>query len=145
VVRFARSVLAGFDRTRDEIAAEASGAIGRTSVGAMVAATPVLLAPEQSVYLREQLKLRLLNARLALLAHEGEVFKGDIAAISDALPRFFAQEDAAVRAAIDYCRQLQALEISNERPELRSSLEALARLRNENRSGNSAAAAEVAP
>ena len=42
-------------------------------------------------------------------------------------------------------RQLQALEISNERPELRSSLEALARLRNENRSGNSAAAAEVAP
>ena len=43
VVRFARSVLAGFDRTRDEIAAEASGAIGRTSVGAMVAATPVLL------------------------------------------------------------------------------------------------------
>ena len=50
-----------------------------------------------------------------------------------------------MRAAIDYCRQLQALEISNERPELRSSLEALVRLRNENRSGNSAAAAEVAP
>jgi uncharacterized protein HemX len=61
------------------------------------------------------------------------------------LPRFFAQEDAAVRAAIDYCRQLQALEISNERPELRSSLEALVRLRNENRSGNSVTAAEVAP
>ena len=36
VVRFARSVLAGYERTRDEIAAEASGASGRTSVGAMV-------------------------------------------------------------------------------------------------------------
>lgn len=118
---------------------------GLVRIQRIEANTPVLLAPEQTVYLREQLKLRLLNARLALLAHEGEVFKGDIAAISDALPRFFAQEDAAVRAAIDYCRQLQALEISNERPELRSSLEALARLRNENRSGNSAAAAEVAP
>ena len=118
---------------------------GLVRIQRIEANTPVLLAPEQAVYLREQLKLRLLNARLALLAHEGEVFKGDIAAISDALPRFFAQEDAAVRAAIDYCRQLQALEISNERPELRSSLEALARLRNENRSGNSAAAAEVAP
>ena len=43
VVRFARSVLADYGRTRDEIAAVASGAAGRTSVGAMVVATPVLL------------------------------------------------------------------------------------------------------
>jgi DNA-binding transcriptional LysR family regulator len=44
VVRFARSVLADYDRTRDEIAAVASGAAGRVSVGAMVVAMPVLLA-----------------------------------------------------------------------------------------------------
>ena len=44
VVRFARSVLADYARTRDEIAAVASGAAGRTSVGAMVVAMPVLLA-----------------------------------------------------------------------------------------------------
>ena len=44
VVRFARSVLADFDRTRDEIEAVASGAAGRTRVGAMVVATPGLLA-----------------------------------------------------------------------------------------------------
>jgi DNA-binding transcriptional LysR family regulator len=43
VVRFARSVLADFDRVRDEIAAVASGAAGRVRVGAMVVATPVLL------------------------------------------------------------------------------------------------------
>jgi DNA-binding transcriptional LysR family regulator len=43
VVRFARSVLADFGRTRDEISAVASGAAGRTSVGAMVVAMPVLL------------------------------------------------------------------------------------------------------
>jgi len=43
VVRFARSVLADYDRTRDEIAAVASGAAGRTRVGAMVVATPTLL------------------------------------------------------------------------------------------------------
>jgi DNA-binding transcriptional LysR family regulator len=43
VVRFARSVLADFDRTRDELAAVASGAAGRVRVGAMVVATPVLL------------------------------------------------------------------------------------------------------
>lgn len=43
VIRFARSVLADFDRTRDEIAAVASGAAGRVRVGAMVVATPGLL------------------------------------------------------------------------------------------------------
>ncbi len=43
MVRFARSVLAEFERTRDEIAAVASGATGRTRVGAMVVALPVLL------------------------------------------------------------------------------------------------------
>jgi DNA-binding transcriptional LysR family regulator len=43
-VRFARSVLADYDRTRDEFAAVASGAAGRVSVGAMVVATPGLLA-----------------------------------------------------------------------------------------------------
>ena len=43
-VRFARSVLADYDRTRDEFAAVARGAAGRASIGAMVVATPGLLA-----------------------------------------------------------------------------------------------------
>ena len=66
VVRFARSVLAGYDRTREEIAAEASGASGRTSVGAMVVATPVLLA--QAV---ERLKAR--SSRTTVLIDEGDL------------------------------------------------------------------------
>ena len=44
VVRFARSVLSDLGRTRDEIAAVASGAAGRVSVGAMVVVLPGLLA-----------------------------------------------------------------------------------------------------
>lgn len=66
VVRFARSVLAGYERTRDEIAAEASGAAGRTSVGAMVVATPVLLA--QAV---ERLKVR--SSHTTVLIEEGDL------------------------------------------------------------------------
>jgi DNA-binding transcriptional LysR family regulator len=66
VVRFARAVLAGFDRTRDEIAAEAGGASGRTSVGAMVVATPVLLA--RAV---ERLKAR--SGRTTVLIDEGDL------------------------------------------------------------------------
>jgi DNA-binding transcriptional LysR family regulator len=44
LIRFARSVLADYERTRDEIAAVASGTAGRTRVGSMVVAMPVLLA-----------------------------------------------------------------------------------------------------
>ena len=44
VARFARSVLADFDRTRDDIATVASGGAGRIRVGAMVVAMPGLLA-----------------------------------------------------------------------------------------------------
>lgn len=44
VARFARSVLADFDRTREDIEAVASGGSGRIRVGAMVVATPGLLA-----------------------------------------------------------------------------------------------------
>lgn len=43
VVRFARTVLADYQRTQDEIAAVASGGTGRVSVGAMVVAIPGLL------------------------------------------------------------------------------------------------------
>src|SRR5256885_2547002 len=64
MVRFARSVLAGFERTRDEMAAEASGTRGRTSVGAMGVATPLLPAPAG-----EQLKAR--SAQTTVLGEEG--------------------------------------------------------------------------
>jgi DNA-binding transcriptional LysR family regulator len=66
VVRFARSVLAGYDRTRDEIAAEARGASGRTSVGAMVVATPVLLA-------RAVERLKAGAGRTTVLIDEGDL------------------------------------------------------------------------
>ncbi|UDF36957.1 UNVERIFIED_ORG: LysR family transcriptional regulator [Shinella sp. XGS7] len=66
VVRFARSVLADYERTRDEIAAVASGAAGRTSVGAMVVAVPVLLARAM-----ERLKAR--SAQTTVAVEEGDL------------------------------------------------------------------------
>lgn len=66
VVRFARSVLADYDRTREEIAAVARGAAGRARVGAMVVATPVLLA--QAV---ERLKAQ--SSQTTVLVEEGDL------------------------------------------------------------------------
>lgn len=66
VVRFARSVLADYARTQDEIAAVASGAAGRVSVGAMVVATPGLLAPAVSALKRR-------TARTTVAVEEGDL------------------------------------------------------------------------
>lgn len=45
IVRFARSVLAEYERTREEIEGLEKGLAGRTKVGFMVVAMPTLLAP----------------------------------------------------------------------------------------------------
>ena len=66
VVRFARSVLADYDRTRNELQSVAAGAAGRVSIGAMVVATPVLLA--QAVTL---LKAR--SSQTTVLVEEGDL------------------------------------------------------------------------
>lgn len=66
IVRFARSVLAEYERTREEIAAVESGAAGRTRVGAMVVALPTLLA--RAV---ELLKQR--SAQATVLVEEGDL------------------------------------------------------------------------
>lgn len=68
VVRFARSVLADYDRTRDEIDAVASGAAGRTSLGAMVVAMPVLVA--RAI---ELLKGR--SSQTTVLVEEGDLMR----------------------------------------------------------------------
>ncbi|MFM9899767.1 MAG: LysR substrate-binding domain-containing protein [Polaromonas sp.] len=66
IVRFARSVLAEYERTRDEITAVASGAAGRTRVGAMVVAMPVLLTGAV-----QRLKER--SARATVQVDEGDL------------------------------------------------------------------------
>jgi DNA-binding transcriptional LysR family regulator len=66
VVRFARSVLADFERTRDELAAVGSGAAGRVRVGAMVVATPGLL-------MRAIDALKARSAQTTVLVEEGDL------------------------------------------------------------------------
>ena len=66
LVRFARSVLAQYEVTRDEIEAVASGASGRVRVGSMGAALPVLLAGAVA-------RLKQQSARATVLIEEGDL------------------------------------------------------------------------
>jgi DNA-binding transcriptional LysR family regulator len=65
-VRFARSVLADYERTRDEISAEQSGAAGRTRVGSMVVSLPTLVGPAVEMLKRSA-------AQATVLVEEGDL------------------------------------------------------------------------
>ena len=79
----------------------------------------MLVAPEQAYFLRENLKLRLLNARLALLSRQFDTAQTDL---REAQRRWNATSTAArrrVAATIECCARsaAQARQISVPRPE----------------------------
>jgi uroporphyrin-3 C-methyltransferase len=88
-----------------------------------------LLAPSQAFFLRENLKLRLLNARLALLARDLRSYKADIGAAREWLRQYYDGRDDAVARAIGMLTSLHAAETSAEVPDIPASLEAMRALR----------------
>ena len=90
---------------------------------------PVLMTPAQSFFLRENLKLRLLNARLALLMRDQWTFRNELAQAQLWLERHFDSETAAVRTAQASLAQLQISDIAPELPTLNASLSAIRSLR----------------
>lgn len=79
----------------------------------------VLVAPEQTWFLRENLKLRLLNARLALLSRQFDTAQGDLRDVQAALDRYFDRNTRRVVAAQELVRQVaaQARLVSVPRPD----------------------------
>ena len=61
----------------------------------------MLLAPEQAFFLRENLKLRLLNARLALLSRQFDTAQSDLIVAQSALERFFDRSARRTAVASD--------------------------------------------
>ena len=84
-----------------------------------------LLTPAQTYFLRENLKLRLLGARLALLAHDEKSFKSDLRAAREWLTRYYDMRDKTVANVILSVRQLNDSQISIELPDVAVSLEAV--------------------
>ena len=85
----------------------------------------VLLPPDQAYFLRENLRLRLLSARLALMAQDEAAFHADLKAASDTLARYFNTRDAGVAAATKEIRRLASLKIAIKLPGIDASLAAL--------------------
>ncbi|MBI2770053.1 MAG: uroporphyrinogen-III C-methyltransferase [Burkholderiales bacterium] len=86
----------------------------------------VLLAPEQAFFLRENLKLKLLNARLGLLARQNESARADAAAAAAALNKYFDPTARKTQVAAGLLQQVQAQMKAVELPRVDETLAALA-------------------
>jgi uroporphyrin-3 C-methyltransferase len=67
-----------------------------------------LLSPEQAFFLRENLKLRLLNARLALLSRQFDTAQSDLRDAQASIERYFDKSARRVQATAEMLRQVAA-------------------------------------
>ena len=88
-----------------------------------------LVPVAQQYFLRENLKLRLLTARIALLARDDASFQADLAASEAWLKQYFDARAKPVQAVLASLKQLAATPMPGETPDLTRSLEALRVLR----------------
>lgn len=85
-----------------------------------------LLSPEQSFFLRENLKLKLLNARLGLLSRQIDAVRADLASAEVALGRYFDPTSLKTGAVTDLLRQVRGQVKALELPWVDDTLAALA-------------------
>ncbi|MBC7513629.1 MAG: uroporphyrinogen-III C-methyltransferase [Herminiimonas sp.] len=85
----------------------------------------LLLTPGQAYYARENLKLRLLNARLALLSRNESAFRSDMIASQDAVVKYFDTRARQTQTAQALLRQVQSSNLAIELPTLAESLNAV--------------------
>ena len=86
----------------------------------------MLLAPEQAYFVRENLRLRLLDARIALMQHNGEVFLSDLNNAEATVKQYFDNQSPATQAWLKELAELKSVDmrmISNE--SLKASLAAV--------------------
>ena len=86
---------------------------------------PGLLSPRESLFLRENLRLRLLSARLGLLARDGSSFQSDLKQADAWLERYFDTRAPAVAEARATLQYLAKQDVMRKPIELNESLAAL--------------------
>ncbi len=82
----------------------------------------LMLSPSESFFVRENLKLRLLNARLALLSRNEATFRDDLATAQAMLLKYFDTRARVTQSAQAALRQVQANNLTIEMPTLADSL-----------------------
>lgn len=88
-------------------------------------AAPALLSPTQSFFLRENLKLRLLGARLSLVARDSTAYRRDLVVASGWLERYFYTGGGTGAATAALLKELASSSPGTALPTIRESLAAV--------------------
>ena len=88
-----------------------------------------LLTPSQNYFLAQNLKLRLLAARLALLQRDETSFRADIAAARDWASRYFNRQDEASKSFVISLEELLRAPVALKDAQISASLQAVRQAR----------------
>ena len=108
---------------RDAVAEEVRGLVRVSRIDQPEA---VLVAPEQALFLRENLKLKLLNARLSLLARQYDTARADVVSAAMTVQKYFDTGARRTQAMQAQLQQVQAQVRSTELPRADETLAVLA-------------------
>lgn len=84
-----------------------------------------LMSPSQSYFVRENTKLRLITARIALLQHDEQSFKADLKAAQEWVDRYFDNNAKITRTTQTNLRQIAESSVSIQLPDISDSLAAI--------------------
>lgn len=100
----------------------------------------MLLAPEQAYFVRENLRLRLLDARVAMLQHNSDIYQSDLNNIESAVKTYFDPKSPATQSWLKELAELKSLEINSITDNvLKASLAAVAQYQESYRTGQTVA------
>src|SRR5438270_4503713 len=88
-------------------------------------AEPPLLPPSQAYFVRENLRLRLLNARASLLARDEAGYREDLRASAAWVQRYFDPRSKYTADAVAQLKQLSGISITFDMPTISESLDAV--------------------
>ncbi|HFC8518299.1 TPA: uroporphyrinogen-III C-methyltransferase [Neisseria weaveri] len=71
----------------------------------------MLIAPEQIYFIRENLRLRLLDARTALMQHNGEVYQSDLNSVEASVKQYFDLRSPATQSWLKELAELKTLNV----------------------------------
>jgi uncharacterized protein HemX len=112
----------GFTRAARDLWEEMKGLVRIRDLDTQDAA---LLTPAQAYFLRENVKLRLLAARMALLARDEASFREDVRAAQAWITRYFDAKARSTAAALAILKQVAETPVTISVPDINASLAAV--------------------
>lgn len=73
----------------------------------------MLMSPEQLYFVRENLRLRVMDARLALMQRSGEVYMSDLNSAEAAIKQYFDVSSASTQSWLNELAQLKTLDVQS--------------------------------